>query len=177
MPNPAKHKKVLTKINSFSTQGRFLIHPSVTPSFINSVSIHQATTMYQVLGEAYTLSALLLYNLTWATQRLYSELIFCLHAAVWLYQFLVFLCFLVLQASSVFPCQLTSPASRPPPWTHADSAETPGRCPSTMAQAVMGEQLVLYQLTSIFNNTPGFAAPYFSFGPQIQHCSLIHHLD
>lgn len=64
MPNPAKHKKVLMKINSFSTQGRFLIYPSVAPSFINSVSIHQATTMYQVLGKAYTLSALFLCNLT-----------------------------------------------------------------------------------------------------------------
>lgn len=148
----------------------------MAPSFINSISTHQAPTMYQVLGEAYTLSALFLYSLTLGNTK-----------SLFRVDFLLARCSMVMPVSCVFKFSYTSSLFSVPLPTDFSGTQTSSMnscwlssnsraLPSTVAQAAMGEQLVLFQLTSIFNNIPGFAAPYFSFGPWIQHCSLIHHL-
>lgn len=169
-----QHKKVLMKINSsLSTRGRFLIHPSVAPSFINSISIHHAPIMYQVLGQAYTL---FLYILTLGNTKAWFRV-----------GFLLACCSMVIPVPCVFKFSCTSSLSVPPPpvaplptdfsstrppaWTHVWLSRNSRALLQYLAQAVMGEQFVLYQLTSIFNKIPDFAAPYFSFGPQIQHCT------
>ena len=98
------------KINySFSTQERLLIHHFLVYSFINSSGKYSASPYY-VLGTRQGIYPVCFFPIQcdfWQHKRCYSELIFCLHTAVWLYQSLRFLSFLVLQASSVSPCQPT----------------------------------------------------------------------
>lgn len=110
----------------------------------------------------------------WGTQRDLFRVDFCLRAAAQLYQFFKFLSFPVHQA---FQCQLVSgPAPRVLHELTTGTAGLPGHHSSTGNH---GSSTGYYWFCTswhmfIFISIPGLAPLYFSFGPRIQHQSLIH---
>lgn len=127
------------KINySFSTQGGFLIHPLVAHSLINYFSKYSWSTYY-VPGTRRGIRPVC----PFPTQHgFYPELIFCLHTAVWLYQFLKFLSFLDFKPPQCPPANWSLPWH--PELLHelrTGSAGTPGHTPGPWPQQLRGNNL------------------------------------